>query len=41
MLQLALGNETDADAGFRDALLMTDTQMAYHLSRLAMVSEAR
>ena len=36
LLQRELRNETAADAGFREALLMPDRQMAYHLTRLAL-----
>ena len=36
LLQRELRNETAADAGFREALLMPDRQMAYHLARLAL-----
>src|ERR1017187_7420492 len=36
LLQRELRNETAANAGFREALLMPDRQMAYHLARLAL-----
>jgi hypothetical protein len=36
MVQRELGNESAAEAGFRQALTMPDSQMAYHLSRLAL-----
>jgi hypothetical protein len=36
LLQWELGNETAAEAGFRDALLLPDRQIAYHLTRLAL-----
>jgi tetratricopeptide (TPR) repeat protein len=36
MLEQVLGNGAAANAGFRDALLMPDTRMAYHLSRLGL-----
>ena len=36
MLQRALGNEAAADAEFRQAFLLPDSRMAYHLSRLAL-----
>ncbi len=36
MLEQALGNGAAAKASFRDALLMPDPRMAYHLSRLGL-----
>ncbi len=36
MLHRALGDEAAAEAGLSRALLMPDTQMAYHLARLAL-----
>lgn len=36
VLQRELRNEAAADAGFREALLMPDRQMAYHLTRMAL-----
>ncbi|HZL51990.1 MAG TPA: hypothetical protein VFC37_13690 [Terracidiphilus sp.] len=36
LVQRELRNETAANAGFREALLMPDRQMAYHLARLAL-----
>jgi predicted Zn-dependent protease len=36
MVEQQLGDEAAAKSGFRDALLMPDSQMAYHLSRLAL-----
>jgi len=41
MLQRELGNEAAAEAGFRKALLLPDSQMAYHLSRLALAGEGK
>jgi hypothetical protein len=31
-----LGDEAGAEAGFRKVFLMSDDQMAYHLTRLAL-----
>jgi hypothetical protein len=39
MLQNELGNKAAADAEFRRALLMADSKLAYHLSRIALTSE--
>ena len=36
MLHRELGDESAAEAGFRQVLLMSDSQMAYHLARLAL-----
>jgi len=41
MLQRELGNEAAAEAGFRKALLLPDSQMAYHLCRLALSGEGK
>jgi tetratricopeptide (TPR) repeat protein len=39
MLHLELGNKAAAKADLRNALILPDTRLAYHLSRLALSSE--
>ncbi|MGD0730348.1 MAG: DUF5107 domain-containing protein [Terracidiphilus sp.] len=41
MLQLALGKDADANAEFHSALLLPDTQMAYHVTRLALAGDGK
>jgi len=41
MAQRELGNEAAADASFKNALLQPDSQMAYHLTRLALAQSGK
>jgi len=41
MLRLEMGNRAEAEADLREALNLPDSQLAYHLSRLALSGESK